>query len=392
MKKNIILMIIGLIITGTVFSQRENPKNLEFHTEMQNYIEKNIVPVLQKKQAEFDAKLSVDDRTFIKTERIEAKAKREKHRAERKTRHEEFKMQNPELIEKRKAKREEWKNMTEEERKAKKEEWKNMSDEERQAKIKEKKEIYGKHRRPHNPELHAEHKAKRTQIKEFMSRNQNAVTTTMEDLKPLYEKWTTDQLEIIKKYHPEKAEHLAKREGHLPTGLFGLTPKRHHQKRHRKGGKKIHRDRDAKNIKRNQKERNHLYWKGKGKKSFGKHKRLPVEFVLWDGSTPSEAKPRTNEPNISNNIKTVDIALGQNFPNPAKSITRIQLGLPNAMANLDLTVTDLNGKIVKRVNLTNLNAGNETIELNVSDLPNGQYFYSIEGKGIKTTKKMTVNH
>ena len=130
----------------------------------------------------------------------------------------------------------------------------------------------------------------------------------------------------------------------------------------------------------------------KGKRGHRKHNRLPVEFVLWDGSTPSEAKPRTNEPNISNNIKTDDITLGQNFPNPAVSITRIQLELPNAMTNLDLTVSDLNGKIVKRISLTDLNAGSETIELNVSDLPNGQYFYSIEGKGIKTTKKMTVNH
>ena len=276
---------------------------------------------------------------------------------------------------------------TEEERKAKKEEWKNMSEEERQIKIKEKRELYGKHRKSHNPELHAERKAKRAQIKEFMSRNQDAVTATMKDLKSLYEKWTADQLEIIKKYHPEKAEHLAKREGHLPTGLFGLTPKKHHKKRHRGKGDRMHKD--GKNIEGKDVEKTR---ERKGKRGHRKHNRLPVEFVLWDGSTPSEAKPRTNEPNISNNIKTDDITLGQNFPNPAVSITRIQLELPNAMANLDLTVSDLNGKIVKRISLTDLNAGSETIELNVSDLPNGQYFYSIEGKGIKTTKKMTVNH
>ena len=62
------------------------------------------------------------------------------------------------------------------------------------------------------------------------------------------------------------------------------------------------------------------------------------------------------------------------------------------MASLDLIVTDLQGKMVKQINLSDLNSGTEIIELNVSDLSNGQYFYSIEDKGIRTTKKMTVNH
>ena len=374
MKKNIMLMIIGLIIMGSVYAQKHHPKNPELKKEMQSYVEKNIVPVLQKKQAEFDNKLNAEDRVFIRTERIEAKAKRERHRTERKAHREEFEKQNPELVEKRKAK---------------KEEWKNMSQEERMALRKKKKEAFGKHRKPHNPEHHAERKAKKEEIKAFMTRNEDLVQATMEDLKPLYEKWTADQLEIIKKYHPEKAEHLAKKEGHLPTGLFGLNPKGRHGKTHKRG--KEHRmqkgKKDANHEKSERSDRGR-----KGKKGMRKRHRLPVEFVLWDGSTPQEAQPRTNESNTSNNIKTNEIALGQNYPNPAKSITRIELDLPTQMANLDLTITDLQGKIVKRMNLSDLNAGSETIELNVSDLPNGQYFYSIEGKGIKTTKKMTVNH
>jgi len=392
MKKNIFFIAIGLALTCLAFSQR--PKfqkgNPEFKKEMQNYIEQNIVPVLQKKQTEFDSKLSAEDRAFIQAKRTEAKEKREQHHAERKARHEEFKKQNPELLEKRKAIREEWKNMTEEEKKAKKEEWKNMTDEERQAKIKEKKEIFGKHKRPHNPEQRAERKAMMMEMKEFMMRNQDLVKTTMEDLKPLYQKWTTDQVEIIKKYHPEKAEHLAKKEGHLPTGLFGLTPKRHQGKMHKRGMRK-----GGKDFKREKREgaRPHRRKGHKGKRGFDGPKRLSVMFVLWDGSTPPEAAPRTNEPTLQeDNLKTSEIRLGQNFPNPAKSITRIQVDLPNNMANLDLTITDLNGKMVKQINLSDLNAGTETIELNVSDLPNGQYFYTIEGKGIKTTKKMTVNH
>ena len=385
MNKNIILMIIGLIIIGTVYAQKPFSQNPELRNELQQYIEKNIVPVLQKKQAEFDAKLNAADQTFIKAERMEAKAKRAQHHAERKARHEEFKKQNPDFEEKRKAKREEWKNMTEEERKAKKEEWKNMSEEERQAKRKEQKEMHGKHRKSHSPELRAERKAKMVEVKAFMTRNQDLVKATMEDLKPLYQKWTTDQLAIIKKYHPEKAERLAAKEGHLPTGLFGLTPKRHHKRMH-----KGHRgEKDLQKEKREGAEKSKRHG---GKKGMKGKRRLPVEFVLWDGSMPMEATPRTNEPNLSNNIKTSEFTLGQNFPNPAISVTQIQLDLPTEMANLDLTVTDIQGKIVKRISLTDLNAGNQMVELNVSGLPNGQYFYSIEGKDIKATKKMTVNH
>ena len=384
MKKNIFSIAIGLAIICFAFSPRpkhEQQRNPELKKEMQKYVEQNIVPLLQKKQNAFDAKLSAEDKTFIQAKRTEAKA-------ERKAMREEFKKQNPELLEKRKAMREEWKNMTEEERKTKKEEWKNMSDEERQTKIKEKKEFFGKPKRPHHAEKSTAHKTMRMEVKQFMMRNQDLVKATLDDLKPLYQKWTADQLEIIKKYHPEKAAHLAKKEGHLPTGLFGLAPMGHPKKMGKRGRKhRMHKGEKRENANRHEGKRHEGR---KGKRGFG-DRRLALEFVLWDGSTPL-AETRTETPNVQNNINATDITLGQNFPNPAKSITRIQIDLPNNMAKLDLTVTDLQGKIVKQINLSELNAGSETIELNVSDLPNGQYFYSIEGKGIKTTKKMTVNH
>ena len=401
MKKNILFIAIGLAMTCLAFVQHpkhQKQKNPEFKKEMQSYIEQNIVPVLQKKQAEFDAQLSANDKKFIQEKRNEAKAAREQRHAERKAKREEFEKENPELVEKRKAMKEEWKNMTDEEKKAKKEEWKNMSDEERQAKIKEKKEIFGKHKKPHHsPEQRAAHKANRMEIREFMTRNQDLVKSTMTDLKPLYQKWTVDQIEIIKKYYPEKAEYLAKKEGHLPTGLFGLTPKKHHGKKHkrgkRKGGINLEKEkRSGINLEKGKSSETRPHRK-KGRRDFDGNRRLAVEFVLWDGSIPTKAESRSEEPMVQeDNIKLPEITLGQNFPNPAKSITRIQIDLPENMASLDLIVTDLQGKMVKQINLSDLNSGTEIIELNVSDLSNGQYFYSIEDKGIRTTKKMTVNH
>ena len=75
MKKNIILIVFGLLITSLAFTQRpkhhDHPKsNPELKKEMQNYIEKNVVPVLQKKQAEFDSKLSKVDSDKISYIRI----------------------------------------------------------------------------------------------------------------------------------------------------------------------------------------------------------------------------------------------------------------------------------------------------------------------------------
>jgi hypothetical protein len=52
----------------------------------------------------------------------------------------------------------------------------------------------------------------------------------------------------------------------------------------------------------------------------------------------------------------------------------------------------MNGKVVKRLSFSNLNAGKESIELNVNDLPNGQYFYTVEADRFKASKKMMVNH
>ena len=131
-----------------------------------------------------------------------------------------------------------------------------------------------------------------------------------------------------------------------------------------------------------------------GKRKHKKGTRLAAAFVLWDGvapTPPAEIRNESGENTITPN-SNAKVLLGQNFPNPAKDITRVEIEIPEGINQIMLTITDMNGKVAQRLNLTNLNAGKETIDLDVNNLANGQYFYTIEYNGVKESKKMTVSH
>lgn len=361
MKKNIVVLMLGLMVTTLAFGQRGKKKhhqpNPELKKEMQSYIEKNVAPVLQTSQDEFDAKLSAEDLAFIQAKRAELA----KERAERKAEHE---ANRPSKAE-RKAMKEKMKDMTEEERHAFKKE-----------KMLKRKAMRGERK----------HKNLKAEMKGFMERNEELIKTTMVALKPNYKKWTEDQRAIFEKYKLADAPKMkeGKRKGKI--GLFGLEP---HRGRHHKMGKHgKHHDKKMKGEKR-EKRKGEKGQKRKGKKA-GK---VAVQFILWDGTLPTPPADRREDID-QKQVATpnVNIVLGQNYPNPATGMTRIEVETPEGVNQLNLTVTDMNGKVVKRLNLTNLNAGKEAIELDVNDLPNGQYFYTVEADGFKASKKMTVNH
>ncbi len=351
MKKNILILILGLVVTTIAFGQRKkghHKPNPEAKKEMEAYIEKNVIPVLQKAQNEMDAQLSAEDLAFIQGKRKEVAALKANKKAERDAKKAD-----------RKAMKEEFEKMTEEERKAFKEE-----------KRAERKAMHEKRKREKGNANSKE------EVKAFMERNQELITNTMTALKPNYKKWITDQKAILEKYAPENAP-ARKMKKHSKIGLFGLQPR----------GKRGHRGHKEGKFKGDKSE-----MREKGHKKHGKKRgeKIVVDFVLWDGTSPAAQQ---RESNLINNIApSAKIGLGQNYPNPAEGITRIPVEIPENVNQLNLIVTDLNGKVVKRLNLTNLSAGSEMIELDVNDLPNGQYFYTIETNGVKESKKMTVNH
>jgi hypothetical protein len=348
MKKNIVVLMLGLMVTTLAFSQRgekeHHQPNPELKKEMQSYIEKNVVPVLQTSQDEFDAGLSAEDLAFVQAKRAEVANKR----AEKKANHEAHRV----------------------ERKAMKEKVKNMTDQEKEA---FRKEQMKKKKGEKHGEFKAERKAMKAEMKEFMKRNEALTKSTMTSLKPNYETWISEQKVIFEKHKPADTPAMMEGKSKGRVGLFGLEMRS--GKHHKKG--------------RNGKHRGD---KMKGEQG-GKAGKLVVQFILWDGTAP--APPAERREDIGRNqtaTPDVNILLGQNYPNPATGITRVELEIPEVVNQLNLTVTGMNGKVVKRLSFSNLNAGKESIEINVNDLPNGQYFYTVEADGFKASKKMMVNH
>ncbi|MCC6721134.1 MAG: T9SS type A sorting domain-containing protein [Bacteroidia bacterium] len=82
--------------------------------------------------------------------------------------------------------------------------------------------------------------------------------------------------------------------------------------------------------------------------------------------------------------------VSQNQPNPFASETITNIYLRDG-SELDLTVSDITGKIVKSENLGFYSAGNSSISINAEGLKAGIYFYTISNSKYSITKKMQVN-
>lgn len=89
--------------------------------------------------------------------------------------------------------------------------------------------------------------------------------------------------------------------------------------------------------------------------------------------------------NKYNNSLKVD----QNNPNPAKNNTQITVTLPEA-SDVTVTITNMMGQQVMEINKGKLSAGKNIINVNVSSLQSGVYFYTVKANNATVTKKMIV--
>jgi hypothetical protein len=101
------------------------------------------------------------------------------------------------------------------------------------------------------------------------------------------------------------------------------------------------------------------------------------QYVMFlDNITVTATVTASTDDFFANNLKI--------YPNPTKDI--INLSSSTTLINT-VTVTDLNGRIVKSFNLS----GISQTELNVSDLTSGMYFVSVETDLGKGTTKIVKN-
>ncbi len=90
-------------------------------------------------------------------------------------------------------------------------------------------------------------------------------------------------------------------------------------------------------------------------------------------------------------IETIEpskISMNQNIPNPAGSITFITYSIP-ANGDVVFTISSINGQVLYNKSIKS-ELGMQTIDINVSHLAAGIYFYSMEFNGQKITKRMSI--
>jgi hypothetical protein len=97
---------------------------------------------------------------------------------------------------------------------------------------------------------------------------------------------------------------------------------------------------------------------------------------------------KTNKVNALSTIVSDVFTLGQNIPNPAKDNTMIEYSIPLS-GEVVFKVQSVSGQILYTQTLQS-ESGKHVIELKTSDLAAGIYFYSMEYKGQKLVKRMSI--
>lgn len=111
---------------------------------------------------------------------------------------------------------------------------------------------------------------------------------------------------------------------------------------------------------------------------------IPVTDVL-NGNLGPHTLSATDVPGKRAEVFVVN----QNQPNPFNGESEVLIYV-SAASNLELTVTDMFGKVVRTENLGRNLAGNHVITLSSEGLSSGMYFYTIRSNDHQVTRKMQV--
>lgn len=118
---------------------------------------------------------------------------------------------------------------------------------------------------------------------------------------------------------------------------------------------------------------------------------VPTDTWFYVTSTPMvrinfNANVGIEEHDVQNGV-----GLGQNFPNPVSTNTTIPYSLTTA-AKVTMDIYDVAGKLVKTISEGSKAAGTYRVNVNVSDMQEGVYFYTLTAGEARVTKRMTVVH
>ncbi|MBD3404039.1 T9SS type A sorting domain-containing protein [candidate division GN15 bacterium] len=101
-----------------------------------------------------------------------------------------------------------------------------------------------------------------------------------------------------------------------------------------------------------------------------------LEMATYDGAP------------VRNLEMPTDYSVAQNYPNPFNPTTTVEMALPTA-SDVSLKIYNVTGQLVKEIN-GSYQAGNHSIEIDMSNNPSGVYFYKVSANNFTKTMKMVL--
>lgn len=118
-----------------------------------------------------------------------------------------------------------------------------------------------------------------------------------------------------------------------------------------------------------------------------------AELAVWDVELTPEQVAELGAVNtatgLSNGLRTDNMLLEQNYPNPFSQTTTFRYTLKEA-GNVMFRIMDLAGKLINVRTDANQAPGNHTLEVNASDLSAGIYYVQMITNGVTSVRKMMV--
>lgn len=110
--------------------------------------------------------------------------------------------------------------------------------------------------------------------------------------------------------------------------------------------------------------------------------------LTWYYSTSTPAVQMNFDPSLS--VDDIENVFGMGvYPNPANAEANVTFSLNNT-ADVNVTVTDLSGKVVYAENLGNVAAGTTEVSLNTTALSNGVYMVNVAADNAVSTEKLVI--
>ncbi|MFN7117005.1 MAG: Omp28-related outer membrane protein [Saprospiraceae bacterium] len=123
---------------------------------------------------------------------------------------------------------------------------------------------------------------------------------------------------------------------------------------------------------------------------------IELVTIIWKRNTTNNRLEFVNTNEVTQvqqattSTKNVDFLTGRFVitPNPVREKAQIRLDLPQSYNNADITLLDIQGKVIKTIYRGALNAGEQTIDIQRNTVSNGLYFVRLRADGQMSTRKV----